>query len=90
MMNGPHSESSTFSLRFGIPQGLFSTGLLSRLVCLAALFVLELIVISTWLDTNALDGRGGLIGAVGDFGPHILQSFVVWTTVLLALGFPDF
>src|ERR1700730_13541955 len=61
-------------------------GLLSRLLYLTGLFVLELIVISTWLDTRSLDGKGGLIGAVGDFGPYILQSLVVLATVLLAFG----
>jgi exosortase E/protease (VPEID-CTERM system) len=62
-------------------------GLLARLVCLAGLFILELIIISVWLDTKALDGKRGLVGAVGDFGPHVLQSLLVFTTVLLAFGY---
>jgi len=47
----------------------------------------ELIVVSIWLDTSALDGKGGLTGAVGDFGPHILQSLIVLAAVLLAFGY---
>ncbi|HEY1754850.1 MAG TPA: exosortase E/protease, VPEID-CTERM system [Bryobacteraceae bacterium] len=62
-------------------------GLAARLVSLVSLFALELIVISTWLDTAALDGKGGLTGAVGDLGPYVLQSLVVFATVLLALGY---
>lgn len=62
-------------------------GLLARLVSLVCLFVVELIVISTWLDTRALDGKAGLAGAVGDLGPYILQSLVVFATVLLAFGY---
>ena len=61
-------------------------GLLGRVASLAGLFVLELIVISTWLDTSALDGKGGFVGAVGDFGPHILQSLVLFATAFLAFG----
>jgi exosortase/archaeosortase family protein len=61
--------------------------LAQSLISAGGLFVLELIAISTWLDTNALDGKGGLMGAVGDWGPHILQSLVILTTVLLALGY---
>src|SRR6202035_2989964 len=38
-------------------------------------------------DTKALDGKRGLVGAVGDFGPHVLQSLLVFTTVLLAFGY---
>jgi len=86
-MNAPQSESSALLLRIGLPERLRSNALLSRFLCLLGLFVLELIVISNWLDTSALDGRGGLIGAVGDFGPHILQSLVVLTAVVLVFGY---
>lgn len=57
-------------------------------MALAVLFVVELIVVSIWLDTSTLDGKGGLTGAVGDFGPHILQSLIVFAAVLLAFGYP--
>jgi exosortase E/protease (VPEID-CTERM system) len=62
-------------------------GLLARFISLAILFVLELIVVSVWLDTSALDGKGGIAGAVGDFGPYVLQSLIVFTTLLLAFGY---
>jgi exosortase E/protease (VPEID-CTERM system) len=65
----------------------FSMGLATRVVCLIGLFVLELVVISTWLDTGALSGRAGLAGAVADFGAHTLNSLVVFSTVLLAFGY---
>jgi exosortase E/protease (VPEID-CTERM system) len=51
------------------------------------LFIVELIVVSIWLDTSALDGKGGLAGAVADFGPYTLQSLIVFTTVLLSFGY---
>jgi exosortase E/protease (VPEID-CTERM system) len=58
-----------------------------RIVWLAGLFALELIVISIRLDTQALEGRGRLIGAIADFGPHLLQSLIAFTTVFLAFGY---
>lgn len=89
MENDPTIPSSTVLLTTGGSQRLFSRGLTSRVVGLAGLFALELIVLSTWLDTSALDGKGGLIGAVGDFGPHILRSLLVLTAVLLVFGYSN-
>ena len=69
-------------------QTLFSNrGLVCQVACLVGLFVLELIVLSIWIDTSVLNGKTGLIGAVGDFGPNILQSIVVMAAVLLAFGY---
>jgi exosortase E/protease (VPEID-CTERM system) len=84
--NTSHQESASF-LGIGVPGRLFPKGLLARFLSLAVLFVVELLVVSIWLDTSALDGKGGLAGAVGDFGPHILQSLIVFTSVLLAFGY---
>ena len=62
-------------------------GLSARVACLVGLFVLELIVLSIWIDTRTLDGKTGLTGAVGDFGPRILQAIVVLAAVLLVFGY---
>jgi len=84
-MNGP----SPVLLPTVGSQKLFSTrGLSSRVVCLVGLFVLELIVLSIWLDTSALnDSKPGLIAAVADLGPYILRSIVVLSAVLLVFGY---
>jgi exosortase E/protease (VPEID-CTERM system) len=87
VMNAPHYESSPLLPGIGLQRRLFAMGLPARFIFLAVLFVVELIVVSTWLDTSALDGKHGLTGAVGDFGPYILQSIIVFTTVLAALGY---
>jgi len=87
MLKAPQPQSPIDLSRIVFPRRLFATGIFSRLVCVTALFVFELIVITIWLDTSALQGKGGLIGAVGDFGPHILQSLVVFATVLVALSY---
>jgi len=70
-----------------ISRAISMTGLFTRLALLAALLILELIGASVWLDTQALDGRGGFIGAIGDFGPYVLQSLVIAATVFLAFGY---
>ena len=86
--NAPHHESSLFLQGIGAPQEFFFKGLLARFLALAVLFVAELLFVSIWLDTSALDGKGGLAGAVGDFGPHILQSLIVFAAILLGFGYP--
>jgi exosortase E/protease (VPEID-CTERM system) len=84
----PHPPSVPLLPRLAVPSTYYSKGLLARFLALTILFIVELLVISIWLDTSALDGKGGLIGAVGDFGPHVLQSFIVFLAVLLAFGYP--
>ena len=44
-------------------------------------------MLSVRLDTQALDGQGWLIGALGYFGPHLLQSIIAFATVFLAFGY---
>jgi exosortase E/protease (VPEID-CTERM system) len=83
-----HGPPSVLASKDPLPAVRFPLwNLLYRCTFLAVLFALELISISAWLDTDALDGKGGLIGAVGDFGPYILQAIVLFATVLLALGY---
>ncbi len=65
----------------------FPSHLAYRIAFLIALFAAELIVISIRLDTGALNGRAGFIGAIGTFGPAILQAVVVFAAVFLAFGF---
>ena len=89
MINSPSRNSLAIPDRVFAPRTRFHIKLSSRIACLVVLFVSELIVVSLWLDTNALDGRRGLIGAIGDFGPYILQSLVVFTTVFLAFGYSN-
>src|SRR5437899_973098 len=84
MANGP---SPVLLPTIGPPKLFSIRGLSSRVFCLIGLFVLELIVLSIWIDTKVLDGTVGLIGAVGDFGPRILQSIVVLAAVLLVFGY---
>src|SRR5579862_6815843 len=84
MTNGPRPVLVS---TVGSPKLFSIRGLSARVACLVGLFVLELIVLSIWIDTSALDGKKGLIGAVGDFGPRILQAIVVLAAVLLVFGY---
>src|SRR5258706_8141442 len=86
MANGP---SRVLLPTVGPPKLFSMRGLSFRVFSLIALFVLELIVLSIWIDTKVLDGKAGLIGAVGDFGPRILQSIVVLAGVLLVFGYSN-
>src|SRR5689334_9508890 len=58
-----------------------------RIGCLVAFFVLELLVVSIRFDTEALNGRGSFIGAIGDFGPLLLHSIVAFAVVFVAFGY---
>ena len=87
MINPPPRDSSALLLGPRFRGKPLSIGLATRVVCLIGIFVLELVVISTWLDTGVLYGRAGLAGAVADFGAHTLNSLVVFSTVLLAFGY---
>lgn len=64
----------------------FSPGIYVRLAALILLFTLEVVVTTLSLDTQALDGRSGLIGVVGQIGPYVLQSVIVFACVFVALG----
>lgn len=61
--------------------------LVQRLAALAALFTVELIAISIWLDTAAIDGRPGLVGLVSDFGPMALRAVVTFAAVFVTFTY---
>ena len=63
------------------PLSLFQLSLFRRFLTLAILFVLELVVITTWLDGEALRGRGGFLALAGSLGAWVLR-FVVASAVL--------
>src|SRR5437868_1996988 len=74
------SQSETFPM--GSPVGIShldsqGLGLPQRLACLAALFAVELIAISTWIDTQALWGTGRLA----------MQSVIAFAALFLAIGY---
>lgn len=71
------SESSAWSgYGFGI-----------RLSFLLGLLAVELIAVSTWLDTAALTGRSGLIGFVAEWGARLVRSAVVFASILVGFGY---
>jgi exosortase E/protease (VPEID-CTERM system) len=63
-----------------------SLGLAHRFGLLAGLLLLELIATSIWLDTAALDGKGGLARMVGDWGPSSVRWCVVFAALWLTFG----
>ena len=63
-----------------------SPSILQRLAGLAVLMVLELVAVSTWLDTAALDGRGGLMSIIGDWGPIALRWMVAFSALWLTFS----
>ena len=67
---------------------LDSSRALGRLACLAALFTVELLIISTWLDTGSLSGGQGLVALVHDWGPWAVRVSVVF--VVFSLLFAAF
>ncbi len=58
--------------------------MIRRIASLAGLFAIELLALSSWLDTGSLSGSFGLAWAIGQAGPWVLR-FVVLSTVLIAL-----
>ena len=74
----------------GVPASsreLLGTALFLRVAFLAALLIAEMLGLSIWLDTNDLEGRGGIIQAIGTYGPYIVQAVVIWAASFLALGY---
>jgi exosortase E/protease (VPEID-CTERM system) len=61
--------------------------LAQRLAALAALFTVELIAVSIWLDTAAIDGRPGLVGVVSNFGPMALRAVITFAAVFVTFTY---
>jgi len=64
----------------------FSPGLPQRAAFLALLFGLELIAVTTWLDTSTLS-RVGAIGLMGDLGASVLRFVVTFAMIFVTLGY---
>jgi len=62
-------------------------GLLPRIGYLALLFSVEVIVLSTWLDTATLARRVGLVGAVGDWGPPAVRAVIAAAAVFVTFAY---
>lgn len=60
---------------------------LQRIACIAGLFTLEILSLSTWLDTGTLRRTAGLTGAVGDWGPPAVRSLIVMAVILAGFSF---
>src|SRR5690348_10631476 len=86
-MSMVHSQPQAILFEPPVPQAAAPVKLASRLASLAALFVLELLLISIRFDTNALEGSGRFIQGIGDFGPYILQALIAFATVFVAFGY---
>ena len=64
-----------------------SLGPIPRVACLAVLFALELLVISTWLDTGTLRRTVGLTGTIGNLGSSTLRAVVAAATIFVAFAY---
>ena len=62
-------------------------GLWQRLAFLAAIFVLEVLAFSIWLDTGTLGRISGLTGLVGDWGSPLLCSVVAAAAIFVTIGY---
>ena len=58
-----------------------------RLGCAALLLTMEVLATSLLLDTQAIDGRSGLVGVLADLGPVILEGLVAFSALFVALGY---
>src|ERR1700733_12887000 len=68
-------------------ESVSSRGLVRRILFLAALFAFELIVITTWLDGDALSHGAGLIGLMRDWGAWILRYGVGFAMVFATFSY---
>jgi exosortase E/protease (VPEID-CTERM system) len=64
-----------------------SLGLIPRIGYLAALFALELLVTSIWLDPNTLRRSVGLTGTIGNIGSPTLSAIVAAAAVFVTFTY---
>jgi exosortase E/protease (VPEID-CTERM system) len=62
-------------------------GFIPRLALLVALFAVELLALSTWLDSDALRSRTGLTGFVRHWGEWILRFLVAFGMAFLSFTY---
>jgi exosortase E/protease (VPEID-CTERM system) len=63
--------------------------LFTRLAGLAALWAIELLLMSVWLDTKWIAGRPGLVAVIADWGPQVVSALIASlaaTSVLAYVG----
>jgi exosortase E/protease (VPEID-CTERM system) len=58
-----------------------------RVLFLALLFTAEVLVLSTVLDNSALEGRGGLPGVIGLWGPWLLRAVVAYAALVATFAY---
>lgn len=67
--------------------GVSSSRFLWRLLALGALLIVELSLLSVWLDGSTLTRTVGLTALMGDWGPVITRVGVMFGIVFLAFGY---
>lgn len=66
---------------------VLSLGLLQRFLVLAVLFVVELLLLSVWLDGSSLIARGGIAGLIGAWGAWTIRGIVGFVVAFLTFGY---
>ncbi len=64
-----------------------SFGLFPRLLALTILFVVELLLISVWLDDAALISRGGFLGFAGQWGAWTVRGIVGYAAIFFTFSY---
>jgi exosortase E/protease (VPEID-CTERM system) len=64
-----------------------SFGLIPRVLVLAAVFAVELLVLSIWLDNAALVSRAGILGLVGRSGAWAVRGIVGFAAIFFTFAY---
>jgi exosortase E/protease (VPEID-CTERM system) len=72
----------------GVYPGLFSHRVIRRASLLALLLILELLVLSVWLDNASLSRAAGLAWLVGRWGAWTARFVVVFAVFFTIFGYP--